>query len=112
MLKSSLHDYSDTYILVKGRITITGAGDNAAARQADEENKGVRFKNCALFVNCKNEINNTVIDNAKDVDIVMPVYEMLEYSDNYTKLYGSLWQGSKDEPNDNFVNHLNLKLRC
>ena len=70
MLKSSLCDYSDTYILVKGTITITGAGDDAAARQADERDKGVVFKNCAPFSNCISEINNTQVDNAKDIDIV------------------------------------------
>ena len=51
MLKSSSCDYSDAYILVKGNIAITGGGDNAAARQADERDKGVTFKNCALFTN-------------------------------------------------------------
>ena len=71
MLKSSLCDYSDAYILVKGTITITGAGADAAARQADERDKGVIFKNCAPFINCKTEINNTEIENAKDIDIVM-----------------------------------------
>ena len=71
MLKSSLCDYSDAYILVKGKITITGRGDDAEARQADERNKGVAFKNCAPFTNCISEINNTQIDNAKDIDIVM-----------------------------------------
>ena len=74
MLKSSSCDYSDAYILVKGRITKSGAGDDAAARQADERNKGVIFKDCAPFTNCKSEINNTEIDNAKDIDIVMPMY--------------------------------------
>ena len=59
MLRSSLCDYSDAYILVKGKIAITGAGDNAAARQADERNKGVAFKNCAPFTSCISEINNT-----------------------------------------------------
>ena len=85
MLQSSLCDYSDTYILVKGKITITGAGDNAAARQADERDKVVAFKNCAPFTNCISEINNTQIDNAKDVDIIMPMYNLIEYSDNYAK---------------------------
>ena len=74
MLKSSSCDYSDAYILVKGRITKSGAGDDVAARQADERNKGVIFKDCAPFTNCKSEINNTEIDNAKDIDIVMPMY--------------------------------------
>ena len=91
MLKSSLCGYSDAYILVKGRITITGAEDDAAARQADERGKGVAFKNCAPFINCINEINNTLIDNCKDLDFVMPLYNLLEYSDNYAKTSGSLW---------------------
>ena len=67
ILKSSLCDYSDAHIFVKGKITITGAGDDAAARQADETDKGVAFKNCALFTNCISEINNTQIDNVKDI---------------------------------------------
>ena len=91
MLKYSLCGYSDAYILVKGRITITGAEDDAAARQADERGKGVGFKNCAPFINCISEINNTLIDNCKDHDFVMPLYNLLEYSDNYAKTSGSLW---------------------
>ena len=59
MLKSSLSDYSDAYILVKGTIIITGAGDDAAGRQANERDKGVVFKNCAPFTNYISEINNT-----------------------------------------------------
>ena len=103
MLKSSLCDYSDAYILVKGKITITGAGDNEAARQGD---KGVAFKYCSPFTYCiiNIEINNTQIDNAKDIDIVMPMYSLIEYSDNYAKTSGSLWQYYRDEPNDNLAN--------
>ena len=100
MLKSSLCDYSDAYILVKGKITNAGAGNDAAARQADERNKGVVFKNCAPFINCISKINNTQIDNAKDIDIVMPMYNLIEYSDNYAKTTGSLWQYFRDEPLD------------
>ena len=92
MLKSSLCDYSDAYILVKGKITIAAAGADVAARQADEINKGVIFKNCAPFINCISEINNAQIDNAKDIDVVMPMYNLIEYSDNYAKTKGSLWQ--------------------
>ena len=62
---SSLCNYSDAYILVKERITVTGAGADAVARQGDERDKGVIFKNCASFINCKSEISNTEIDNAK-----------------------------------------------
>ena len=82
MLKSSLYDYTDAYIVVKGRITTTGAGEDAASRQADERNKGVIFKNRAPFTNCKSEINNTELDNAKDIDIVMPLHNFIKYSDN------------------------------
>ena len=70
--------YGDAYILVKGAITITSAGDDAAARQADDRNKGVIFKNCASFTNSKSEINNTEIDNAKDIDIVMAMYNLIQ----------------------------------
>ena len=111
MLKSSLCDYSDAYILVKGRITITGAGDTVANRQADERNKGVVFKNCASFTNCKNEINNTKIDNAKDIDTVMPMYNLIEYSDNYSKSSGSLWQYYRDEANDNLTDSESFKSK-
>ena len=65
MLKSDLCDYADAYIFVKGTITITGAGDDAAARQLDERIKGVAFKNCAPFTKCISRINNTDIDNAQ-----------------------------------------------
>ena len=92
MLKSSLCDYSDAYILVKGTITVNGRGAASAARQAYERDKGVLFKNCAPFINCISEINNTQIDNAKDIDIVMPMYNLIEYSDNYAKTSGSSWQ--------------------
>ena len=100
MLKSSLCDYSDAYILVKGKITIAGAGNDAAARQADERDKGVVFKNCVPFINCISEINNTQIDNAKDIDIVMPMCNLIEYSDNYAKTTGSSWQYFRDESVD------------
>ena len=73
MLKSILCDYADAYILIKGTITITGAGDGAAARRADERNKGVIFKKWAAFTKCISKINNTEIDNVQDIDIVMPM---------------------------------------
>ena len=76
MLKSGLCDYSDAYILVKGTTTVNGRGADAAARQADERDKGVAFKNCAPFTNCISEIDNTQVDNAKDIDIVMPMYNV------------------------------------
>ena len=101
MLKSSLCDYSDAYILVKGTISVSNTAAQGAA--ANNTNKKVIFKNCAPFTNCISEINNTQIDNAKDIDIVMPMYNLIEYSDNYAKTTGSLWQDCKDIParNDN-----------
>ena len=101
MLKSSLCDYSDAYILVKGTISVNNTAAQGAA--ANNTNKKVIFKNCAPFTNCISEINNTQIDNAKDIDIVMPMYNLIEYSDNYAKTTGSLWQYCKDIParNDN-----------
>ena len=77
MLKSSLCDYSDAYILGTRRITVNGAGDDAAAREADERNKGRIFRNCAAFANCKTEIDNIEIDNAKDTVTVMPMYTLI-----------------------------------
>ena len=103
MLKSSLCDYSDAYILVKGTVTINGKGADAAARQADERDKGVAFKNCGPFINCISEINNTQIDNADDIDIVMPMYNLIEYSDNYAKTSRNLWQYFRDEPDDDDI---------
>ena len=111
MLKSSLCDYSDAYILVKGTITINGIGADAAARQADEREKGVAFKNCAPFTNCISEINNTQVENAKDIYIVMPMYNLIQYSDNYAKTTGSLWQYYRDEPNDVLINSKSFKSK-
>ena len=60
--------------------------------------KKVMFKNYAPFTNCISKINNTQVDNAKDIDIVMPMYNLIEYSDNYSKTSGSLWQYCKEIP--------------
>ena len=111
MLRSNLCDYADAYIIVKGTIKITGAGDDAAARQAGERNKCVIFKNCAPFTKCINRINNTEIDNAKDIDIVMPMYNLIECSDNYSKTSGSLYQYYKDVPNDNIIQFESFKYK-
>ena len=92
MLRSNLCDYADAYTHIKGTIRITEAGDDAAARQADEKNKSVTFKDCAPFTTCITRINNTDIDITQDIDIVMPIYNLIEYGDNYSKTSGSLWQ--------------------
>ena len=111
MLKSSLCDYSDAYILIKGTITINRAGADVAARHADERDKGVAFKTCDPFINCISEINNTQVDNAKDIAIVMPMYNLIEYSDNYAKTTGSLWQYFRDEPNDDIEDSESFKSK-
>ena len=111
MLKCSLCDYRDAYILVKGTITFNGAGADSTARQVDERDKGMAFKNCAPFTNCISEINNTLVDNAKDIDIVMPMYNLIEYSDNYAKTTGSLWQYFRDEPNDDIEDSESLESK-
>ena len=72
-------------------ITITGAGNDDAERQADERDKGVTFKNCAPFTKCIGRINNADIDTAQDINIVMQIYNLIEYSDYYSKNSGSLW---------------------
>ena len=97
-------DYSEAYILVSGTIRITGTGADHAATQVDERNKGVTFRNCAPFTNCISEINNTQIDNVKYTDVVMPLYDLIEYSNNYSKTLGSLSQYYRDESNDNIAN--------
>ena len=96
MLRSSLCDYGDAYILAKGNIALNNTAADGAA--ANNTNKEVIFKNCAPFTNCINKINNTQIDNAEYIDIVMPMYNLIEYSDNYSKTSGSLWQYCKDIP--------------
>ena len=96
MLRSSLCDYSDAYILVKENITFNNTAADGAA--ANNTNKKVIFKNCAPFTRCISKINNTEIDNAQYIDIVMPMYSLIEYSDNYSKTSGSLWQYCKEIP--------------
>ena len=87
------------------------AGNDADARQADEREKGVIFKNCAPFTKCISRINGTEMDNAQDFDIVMAMCNLTEYSDNFLKTSGSLWQYYKDDPNDNLENSESFKSK-
>ena len=96
MLRSSLCDYSDAYILVKGNISVDNTA--AAVAAANNTNKKVIFKNCAPFTNCIKKIYNTQIDNAEYIDKVMPMYNVIECSDNYSKTSRSLWQYCKEIP--------------
>ena len=88
MLKSSLCDYSDAYILVSGTTTVTPKAVNSP----NNDGKRVVFKNCAPFTDCIIEMNNTQIDNTKDIDMVVPMHNSIERSNNYSKTLGSLLQ--------------------
>ena len=110
MLKSSLYDYGDAYIIVKGTVTF----NNTTFADTDANNTNKK---------CISEINNTQGHNAKDIDIVMPMYNLIEYSDNYSKTSGSLWQYCKDIPavnnnnaiinftNNNLIDSFNFKVK-
>ena len=80
--------------MIKGTITVPNTGKAAAP---NNRNKKVIFKNCALFTDCITETNNKEIDHTKDIDVVMPTYNLIEYIDNYLKTSGSLWQDYSDE---------------
>ena len=93
MLRSDLCDFNDAYVVVKGTVTVTNPY-NA------KRNKEVAFKNNAPFINCISKINGLNIDNAEDLDVIMPMYNLLEYSKNYRKTTGSLWNYYRDEPSN------------
>ena len=92
-------DYSDVYILITGNITTTGGDANIRAA----------FKNCAPFTKFKTHINDEHVENADNLDIIMPIYSLIEYSDNYSDTSGRLWQFKRDEsPVTNAVNPDNV----
>ena len=116
MLRSDLCDFSDAYIVVKGTITVTkktftannseapsNTAANASATNTENDDafgeKKLVFINNAPFTNCISKINGVKMDNAEDLDIVMPMYNLLEYSKNYRKTTGSLWDYYRDQPN-------------
>ena len=92
MVRSDSCDYSDVYIAVKGKITVTDPDNDAYEKE-------LTLKNIAPFTSCILKINNTLIDNAEDLDIVIPMYNLLEYSKNYKKTTGSFWNYYRNEPN-------------
>ena len=110
MIRTDLCDCSDAYIFASGTITIA-EGDNDAKKKADEKNKRVIFKNHAPFNECISNINNTQIDHAKDTDVVTLMYNLMEYSDNYSKRSGSLWQYYSDNSNDNITESESFKSK-
>ena len=99
MLRSDLCDYADVYILVRGTITVS------RNHPRDRQNKPAILKNNEPFVSCITRINGELIEDADDLDIVMPMYNLLEYSKNYRKTIGSLYNYYKDELNDDADNN-------
>ena len=89
MLRSRLCDYSDVYILLKGNITVSNTGTAAAPNKRNEK---LIFKNYASFTDCISEKYSKEIDHAKDIDVAMPIYNLIECSDNCSKTSGSVWQ--------------------
>ena len=96
MIRSNLCDYSDAYILIKGTITLPSKA--VADAVVNYANIKVIFKNCATFTDCIIEINNAQVYEAQKIDLIMPMYNLIEYSDAYLKTSGSLWQYYRDEP--------------
>ena len=94
MLRSDLFDYSDAYIVVKGDIALEGDND------ANKQNKNLALQNNAPFTNCISKINGVKIDNAENLDVAMSMYNLFEYSRNYRKTSGSLWNYYRDEPSN------------
>ena len=101
VLRSDLCDFSDAYIVVKGDITLT---KNVGRGFIDIRDRFLAFKNNAPFTNCISKINDMLIDNAEDLDIIMPMYNLIEYSKNYKRTTGSLWNYYRDEPNNLLLN--------
>ena len=95
MIRSNLCYHSDAYIHVKWTIKILIIGTGAVSHN---RNKRVIFKNCAQFTNCISETNKAQVDDAYDSDVVIPMHNLIEYGDNYSKISGILWQYYRDEP--------------
>ena len=109
MLRSDLCDYADAYILVNGTITVTA--NSGANNIRDKKDRKLILKNNAPFVSCITRINNELIEDTDDLDIVIPIYNFLEYSKNYRKTIGSLYNYYRDElTNDNNNNFANRNV--
>ena len=89
VLKSTFCDYSDAYIIVKETITNVRV---LAPPEPDNNDKEVVIKNCAAFIDSISKANNTQIDNTKDINVVKPMYNLIEYSNNFPATSGNLWQ--------------------
>ena len=115
MLRPDLCDYSGAYIVVEGVVTVS-----AEEKNRDEMNTDFVLKNNAPFISCISKINGVLIENAEYLDVVMSMYNLLEYSKNYSKTFGSLWNYYRDEltdetdnntPNKNVINSKYFKYK-
>ena len=107
-------DFTDAYIVVKGIVTVS-----ADKRDRDEMNRQIILKYNASFISCISKINGVLVENAEDLYIVMPMYNLLEYSKNYSKTSASLWNyyrneltdqtNNKNDPNKNVINSKSFK---
>ena len=86
------------YTLVKGDITVVRVGATNAARPAGQADKQRILKNCRLFADCITKINNTQVGNWKDANVLMPMYSLIEYSNNYSKTFRNLYHFCRDVP--------------
>ena len=109
MLRSDLCDYSDAYVWVRGKITVTDPNNNA------NFDRRLTLKNNAPFISCISKINGELVENAEDLNIVIPMYNLLEYSKNYEKTSGSLFNYYRDEPKEHIIgdgnNAINISIR-
>ena len=115
MLRSDLCNFSDVYIVVKGTITVVGTSNRG------RKNRSLAFKNNGPFISCISKVNNTLIDNAEDLDVAIPMHNLIECSKNYGKTTGSLWNYYRDEltgdtndihfPNENLINSKSFKYK-
>ena len=115
ILRNIICDYADSYIIVTANFKLISNFSTANSNEVLQgkrlrvRNKNIIFKNIAPFLKCINKINGVEIDNAEDLDIVMNMYNLIEYSNNFTKTYGSLFNFSRDEKNDQALSGVNSK---
>ena len=100
MIRSNLCKYNYAYVHVKATTVPNTA---AAGVLVNNTNKKLIFKNCALFINFISRVNNTKVDDAQDIDVVKPMYNLIKYSDTYSKISGSLWQFYRDNNNKTII---------
>ena len=107
MLHSNLHDYSDAYILVRGNITVQAENN----RPIDGYKRNLVLKNNPPFISCISKINNVLIDKVEYLDIVMPMYNLIEFDKFYSKTSGTLWNYCKDISTDSIANSESLEYK-